>query len=325
MWNGAARTTAFISATKLTAAILATDVATAGSYPVRVQSGGGLSNPETFTVTAAVTGPVLTSLSPSTAAAGGAAFALTVNGTGFATGAVVKWNGQARTTAFVSATKLTAAILASDSATAWTCPITVVSGGSTSNSLNFTATPPSSTPTLTSISPQYVLVGSPALTLTVNGTNFVTGEVVYWNTTKLTTTFVSATKLTASVPASDLTTLGTANITAANSGAAASNSLPFTVAPSTHTPLAYGFFTQTGTPGATSGNITCAWNTSEYLCTLTGESFFYSKYVVNVTPADTNTPAVPTVNSVGGNIIVKIYNLSGTPIQTPFYITIFKP
>jgi hypothetical protein len=32
-----------------------------------------------------------------------------------------------------------------------------------------------------------------------------------------------------------------------------------------------------------------------------------------------------TVNSVGGQIVVKIYNLSGTAIQDPFYITVYKP
>jgi hypothetical protein len=149
--------------------------------------------------------------------------------------------------------------------------------------------------------------------------------VGYWNANALATKYVSAIKNTASVPASDLAKLGTANITAVNPGAAASNVLPFTVAPTTHMPLAYGFFNLTGTPGATSGNITCAWNTSEYLCTVTGETFFYSKDVVNVTPADINTPAIPTVNSVSGYIIVKIYNLSGDPIQTPFYINVFKP
>jgi hypothetical protein len=32
-----------------------------------------------------------------------------------------------------------------------------------------------------------------------------------------------------------------------------------------------------------------------------------------------------TVNSIGGQIIVKIFNLSGTAIQDPFYISVFKP
>jgi len=47
-------------------------------------------------------------LSPSSAVPGGAAFTLTVNGTGFASTAAVLWNGTARATTFVSSSKLTA-------------------------------------------------------------------------------------------------------------------------------------------------------------------------------------------------------------------------
>ncbi len=67
---------------------------------------------------------------------GGPGFALTVNGTGFAPGSVVNWNGSARPTTFVRSTQLTAAIPAADIATASTAWITVVNpapGGGTSN------------------------------------------------------------------------------------------------------------------------------------------------------------------------------------------------
>src|SRR5205807_6465740 len=53
-------------------------------------------------------------------------------------------------------------------------------------------------------------------TLTVNGTNFVNGATVNWNGTPLSTTFVSSTQLTATVPASLIATAGTASITATN-------------------------------------------------------------------------------------------------------------
>jgi len=271
----------------------------------------------------------ITSLSPSTAAAGGQAFTLTVNGSGFATGAVVKWNGIARTTAFVSATKLTAAILASDIATAGAYPVTVTSGGTTSNAVNFTVTGGvQGTPVLTAISPNYATAGSSSLTMAVSGSGFVSGSsgtIVYWNAKALATSYVSATQVTATVPAANLAVLGTATVTVGNSGNMATNSLPFTVGPATHTPLAYGFFNKSGAAGATSGNITCAWNTSEYFCTITGETFFFSKYVVNATPADIDTPAMAVVNSIGGQIIVKIYSSNGTAIQDPFYIVVYKP
>ena len=56
--------------------------------------------------------PTVTQLMPPTTMAGGLAFTLTVNGTNFADGAVVYWNGGTRTTKFVSGTQVTAAISA---------------------------------------------------------------------------------------------------------------------------------------------------------------------------------------------------------------------
>ena len=94
--------------------------------------------------------PAVTSLSPSTASAGGGAFTLTVNGSNLANGAEVRWNGVARATTYGSAAQLTATILAADIATTGTAGVTVFNptpGGGTSNALTFTinvAPPPSS-------------------------------------------------------------------------------------------------------------------------------------------------------------------------------------
>src|SRR5215472_9633262 len=80
--------------------------------------------------------PHLDPIVPTSAAPGGPAFTMTVTGTGFVSGSTVLWNGGARTTTFVSASKLTAAIPASDVATPGTATITVASpgpGGGTSN------------------------------------------------------------------------------------------------------------------------------------------------------------------------------------------------
>ena len=81
-----------------------------------------------------------TPLVPGQKTPGAAAFTLTVNGTGFVSGAVVNWNGNARTTTFVSSTQLTASITATDVATAGTIAVTVSNpapGGGRSNVANF--------------------------------------------------------------------------------------------------------------------------------------------------------------------------------------------
>ena len=88
----------------------------------------------------------------------------------------------------------------------------------------------SSAPTLTSLSPSSASAGVPAFTLTVNGSNFVSGSVVQWNGAARTTTFVSATQLTAAIPASDIVTAGSAQVRVVNpAGGGTSNALMFTI------------------------------------------------------------------------------------------------
>ena len=75
-------------------------------------------------------------LVPMSVLPGSSGFTLTVNGTGFASGSVVNWNGSPQPTTFVSSRRLTAAIAAADVATAGTASVTVFNpapGGGTSN------------------------------------------------------------------------------------------------------------------------------------------------------------------------------------------------
>ncbi len=60
------------------------------------------------------------------------------------------------------------------------------------------------TPSITSVSRTGVQVGGPNFTLTVNGTNFVSGSTVRWNGADRTTTYVSPGRLTATIRASDV-------------------------------------------------------------------------------------------------------------------------
>jgi len=79
-------------------------------------------------------------LVPGQKAPGAAAFTLTVNGTGFVSGATVYWNGNARTTTFVKSSQVTASITAADVATAGTANVTVgnpAPGGGMSNVAHF--------------------------------------------------------------------------------------------------------------------------------------------------------------------------------------------
>ena len=98
----------------------------------------------------------------------------------------------------------------------------------------------SDVPTLNSIAPSSATVGASSLTIVAYGSNFQYGAQIEWNGTALPTSCVdinlnpiscsTATELTATVPASDFATAGTAKVTVSN----APNSLNFNISqPST--------------------------------------------------------------------------------------------
>jgi len=234
-WNGSNRATTFVSSTQLRAQILASDIAATGSASVTVFNpapGGGTSAVKTFTTTATNPAPSLTSINPTNVAAGGGAFTLTAAGSNFAITSVVRWNGSARTTTFVSSTQLQAQITAADIATPGTAPVTVFTptpGGGTSTASTFTINNP--VPTLSSLSPSTAAVGSGAFTLTVTGTNYLPSSVVRWKGSNRTTTFVSSTQLRAQILATDIAATGTAAVTVFNPtpGGGTSASQTFTI------------------------------------------------------------------------------------------------
>jgi DNA/RNA endonuclease G (NUC1) len=179
--------------------------------------------------------PAATSLSPSSASAGGSAFTLTVNGSSFISSSVVKWNGTSFTTTYVSATQLQAAVPAANIASGGTATVTVFNptpGGGTSSGLTFTITSSNNpVPAATSMSPSSAAVGSSSFTLTVTGSSFISSSVVKWNSTSLTTTYVSASQLNATVTAANVASVGTATVTVFNPtpGGGTSSGLTFTI------------------------------------------------------------------------------------------------
>jgi outer membrane protein assembly factor BamB len=191
-------------------------------------------SPQTVSVTYTVSQapPQLSSLSPTGASAGGAAFTLQVNGTGFTPQAVVQWNGVPTQTTYVSVSELTAQIPSTDIAQPGSDAVTVsdqTSGVALSNAVNFIVSGPS----LASISPGSATAYAPGFTLTLTGSNFTSNSVVEWQGTPLATTYSSPTALTAAVPAPDLTSAGTVAVTVAASAGSQvmSSSRPFVVQP----------------------------------------------------------------------------------------------
>src|ERR1035437_931951 len=218
--NGVALASVFVNSGTLTATVPANLLSSPGQCTVQVTNpGGAVSN----TVTFAVLAPAISSLSSTSISAGSAAFALTVAGANYLSGSQVSFNGAALTATFVNSTTLTTTVPANLLATPGAVNVQVVNpGGSLSNVVTFTVTAALS---LGSTSPTSVPVGSATFTLTVTGASFVSGSQVSLNSTALATQFVSFNSLTATVPASLVSSTGQFNVQVVNPGAAASNAL----------------------------------------------------------------------------------------------------
>ncbi|WP_297900951.1 IPT/TIG domain-containing protein [Metallibacterium sp.] len=230
--DGAPLADTYQSATQLQVTIPAATLAVSGTHTLVVSNpipGGGISAGANLTV--AYPPPTVSSLSPAAAAMGGAAFTLTVNGSNFQSVSKVQWNGSALTTSYVSGNTLTASVPAADLASGGYATVSVVTPapGGGSASASFAVDYP--VPILSAISPTSAQGGASSVTITATGSNFVPVSTIDWNGKALSTSYVSATQLSASVPAGDLAAGGSIAVTAATPapGGGTSSAITFAV------------------------------------------------------------------------------------------------
>ncbi len=86
--------------------------------------------------------------------------------------------------------------------------------------------PAHNAPVISALTPGSAIAGSSGFTLTINGSAFDSDAAVQFNGKALTTTFVSSSKLTATIAASAIATPGTASITVANPSSSGGLSAP---------------------------------------------------------------------------------------------------
>lgn len=167
----------------------------------------------------------ITSISPSSVAAGGPDFALTVTGRDFSNGYSIYWNGVSHGTNRVSSTTLITTIRASElrvggnvrvyAALAFDsqyCP----NPCNASNIVNFAVNNPR--PIASSLSPSLVGAGGPSFTLTIFGSNFNSTTQVLVNSTLRTINSVNSagTQIQVVLSASDIARAGTVQIMVQN-------------------------------------------------------------------------------------------------------------
>ncbi len=273
--------------------------------------------------------PILSSLAPTSALAGGGQFTLTVNGANFINGSVVRFNGSSRTTTFVNPTQLQATITAADIATAGTSSVTVFTGtpgGGLSSASNFVVNNP--VPVITSLSPSSATVNGPGFQLTVNGANFINGSVVRFAGSNRTTTFVNSTQVKAQITAADISGVGNFPITVFNPtpGGGESNAFALTVTSVPPNPI----------PVLDNISPTIApLGGSPLTLTVNGSHFLNSSIVrfegadrattfVNATRLTAQIPASDLVN--GGVFQIKVVNPSpGGGLSNPVNFTVNNP
>jgi len=242
-WNGSDRPTTFGSDTRVTASIAASDIASGGTVSVTVNNpgpGGGPSNALNFAVSSPLTittanslpdGLVNSAYSNTLSASGGTQpYTWSVTSGPLPPGLSLGDSSGTLSGTLTSAGSFSFTVQVRDSA-----------GATATKMLTLTVNNP--VPAITGLDPSSTLAGGAGFTLTVNGSNFVSGATVRWNGSNRTTTFTNTTKLRASISASDINSTQIANVTVNNPspGGGASNVLTFQVSspgPPGPTPLA---------------------------------------------------------------------------------------
>jgi hypothetical protein len=178
----------------------------------------------------------------------------------------------------------------------------------------------SKTISLTSLSPVSANAGDAAFLLTATGTNFTAQSAINFNGNPLTTTFVNATTLTATVPTSAISCAGPLFVSVTDPVEGSTNPLRFTVGGGCD--FSFGATTpatQTVTPGATATyslvvNTTGTTTSPVQLSCPTAPAGFSCQFSVNpVTPVQGGTTVMVTI-SVPANAAVPPNSQQQTPL-----------
>jgi hypothetical protein len=240
--GGKQRAATIVSGTQITLSLNSADTAAAGTLSIDVSNPTPLGGDATASLSINNPAVTLTAISPATTVLGAtpAVTSLTLTGSGFVPGATtVSLGGAAVTPTTLTATSITIPITVdqvfSGAANAGNLAISIANAAPadspSSAAMNFIVDNP--LPTITTVTPTSVALGSGAANITVTGTGFVAGSQVQFNgsatgvtTTPPTTTAAAptATSLTATIAASDITAAGSFTVGVVNPAPVASGS-----------------------------------------------------------------------------------------------------
>lgn len=208
LFNGTVVSTTFSSPNELSATIPQNLLAMPGVVPVMVRRPNGtMTTPgrDSFEI---VGGPVISSIQPSSVAAGSPGAGLSIAGMGFLPDAAVLFNGIAIPTTFKSPNEVSATVPASLLTKPGTVPLMIRNADGTNTTLGRDVVTIWDGPVVVRVTPSTVSRGSSGVGLSVLGTGFVPGGIAFLNGTAVPTTFVSANEISAAIPPSLLGVAG---------------------------------------------------------------------------------------------------------------------
>jgi hypothetical protein len=181
--------------------------------------------------------------------------------------------------------------------------------------------PPNPVPSITSLSPPSASTGGAAFTLTVNGTNFISTSAVQWNGTGRTTSYVSATQLTASITAADIATAGSAGVTVVNPTPGGGTSAAANLAINNPAPSISSLSPPNANAGAAAFTLTVNGSNFISTSTLTWNGNSYATSYVSAVQLTASIPAADIATA--GNASVTVVNpppVGGTSPAASFTI-----
>ncbi|MEI7765490.1 MAG: IPT/TIG domain-containing protein, partial [bacterium] len=183
------------------------------------------------------TTPTLNSISPANATLG-QTLSVTLDGTGFIANSTVVFSASGivvNSTTINSTTSITVNISINSNASVGSNNVVVNNNNGTSNIQTFTIINSGGggggalVPSISSISPSSVLVGSGATTINIYGSNFTNNSLIYFNNSTRSVNFVNSGQITMYLNYSDTSSVGSWNIYVANNSGNNSNYITFTV------------------------------------------------------------------------------------------------
>ena len=257
--NSITETTTFVSSTEVRATVPATQLKVGAVLTVAVTDGSNVvkADPAAISLSVDNPAPVITAVSPMALSAGSDATTLIVTGTGFVNGSTVQINGTTHTSAYVSATEVDVPLSATELASSGSLSMTVTNaqpGGGTSPAAAVAVNNP--VPSIASLSPTNIDVGSADTAVTVTGTGFLPLTTLQINGSAHSVAYKTSKQMVVTLTAAELASAANDNLVLANAAPGGGSSSAATLTVSYPAPVITSLSPASVTVGSAATTVT---------------------------------------------------------------------